>query len=240
PAGPCAVPGLAPVHQLSVGTSLLLRVPPAEHATTCFNYGLGDGEQASFLVRSGTVVGLGGAGVFTNQRLAQDDNAALAVGLLAPVDGRHVDVLVASAAGSGHSSLLDLLSPRLRWALGMLVVAFGALVWWRGRRFGRPITEDGPVQLAGSEIVVAVGDLMARAGDRDAAARQLRAGARARLGAELGLGPHAPAEEIAARARVPRQLLEDGPVPDDAALVRLGQALAGAAGPHATEPPHGN
>jgi hypothetical protein len=228
PTGPCDVPGLGGVQQLSVGSSYLLRVPPGQQATTCFSYGLGDGEQASFLVRSGSVVGLGGAGLWTNQRLAQDDNAALAVGLLAPVDGRHVDVLVASPAGSGSSSLLDILDPRLKWALGMLVVAFGALVWWRGRRFGRPITEAGPVQLAGSEIVGAVGDLMARAGTRDAAAHQLRAAARARLGAELGLGPGAPADAVAARAGVPRALLEDSPVPDDAALVRLARSLADA------------
>jgi hypothetical protein len=172
------------------------------------------------------VVGLGGAGLWTNQRLAQDDNAALAVGLLAPVDGRHVDVLVASPAGSGSHSLLDLLSPRLKWALGMLAMAFGALVWWRGRRFGRPIAESGPVQLAGSEIVVAVGDLMARAGNRDAAAHQLRDAARTRLGVELGLGPHAPPDAVAARAGVPGELLGDAPVRDDAALVRLARSLA--------------
>jgi hypothetical protein len=171
-------------------------------------------------------VGLGGAGLWTNQRLAQDDNADLAVGLLAPADGRRVDVLVPSLVGGGTQHLLDLLSPRLKWALGMLVVAFGALVWWRGRRFGRPITEAGPVQLAGSEIVVAVGDLMARAGNRDAAAHRLRDGARARLGAELGMGPYAPADAVAARAGVPRDVLEDGPVPDDRALVRVARAVA--------------
>src|SRR5579871_2422384 len=226
PTGPCALPGLADVQQLSIGPSLLLRVPPGTRATTCYGYTLSDGEHASFLVQEGSVVGLGGAGVWTNQRLDQDDNAALAIGLLAPADGRRVDVLVASAVGGGSRSLLDLLSPRLKWALGMLVVAFGALVWWRGRRFGRPITESGPVQLAGSEIVVAVGELMARAGNRDAAAHQLRAATRARLGAALGIGPGGPVDAIAARSGVPADLLADAPVGDDAALVRLAQSLA--------------
>jgi hypothetical protein len=225
PSGSCGVPSLAGVQHLSVGPSLLLRVPAGTRATTCFGYTLHDGERASFLVQQGTVYGLGGAGVWTNQRLAQDDNAALAVGLLAPVDGRRVDVLVASHAGSGSRSLLDLLSPRLKWALLMLVVASGALVWWRGRRFGKPITESGPVQLAGSEIVVAVGELMARAGTRDAAARELRSSARARLGTALGLGPAAPPGAIAAHAAGPTDLLDDAPVVDDAALVRLAQSL---------------
>jgi hypothetical protein len=237
--GSCDLPGVGTVTQLAVGPSLLLRVPPGpSQATTCFDLGTAAGEQASFVVEvpvaSGTVTGLGGAGVWINARLDQRDNAALAVGLLAPVDGAHVDVLVAAHPGSGTRSLLDLLSPRIKWALLEIVVAYGLLVWWQGRRFGRPIPEAGPVQLAGSEIVVAVGELMARTGNRDAAARQLRAGARARVGRWLGLGPQATAgliaEALAARRGVPVEravaLLGDAPVADDAALVRLAQALA--------------
>jgi hypothetical protein len=238
PAGGCDLPGLSGVEQLSVGPSLLLRVPPGVQATTCFGLQLSDGEPASFLVArpagSGLVIGLGEAGLWTNQRLGQLDNAALAVGLLAPADGAHVDVLVASRAGSGTRSVLDLLSPRIKWALVELVVAYGLLVWWRGRRLGRPIPETGPVQLAGSEIVVAVGDLMARTGNRDAAGRQLREGARARIGAWLGLGPRSSpeviAQALAARLGVPiprtMALLSDASLPDDAALVQLARALA--------------
>jgi len=238
--GPCDVQGVdGSLDRVAVGPSLLLRIPPGTTAAkTCFDTETADRERASFLVSvpvgSGTVTGLGGAGVWINQRLDQQDNAALAVGLLAPAGGARVDVLVASHAGSGTRSLLDLLSPRIKWALIMLVVAYGLVVWWQGRRFGRPIPETGPVQLAGSEIVVAVGELMARTGSRDAAARQLRAGARARIGSELGLGPRAPAELIAdalaARRGVPAArslaLLGDAPVVDDAALVRLARGLA--------------
>jgi hypothetical protein len=237
PGGGCDLPGASGVRQLSVGSSLMLRVPPGTAATTCFDYQLSDREQASFLVAvpvgSGLVVGLGGAGLWTNQRLDQLDNAALAVGLLSPADGAHVDVLVASLPGSGHRTVFDLLSPRLKWALLQLAVAFGVLAWWRGRRFGRPIPETGPVQLAGSEIVVAVGDLMARTSNRDAAARQLREGACSRIGAWLGLGPGSSpelvADALAARLGIPRArtlaLLSD-PVVDDTALVRLAQSLA--------------
>ena len=237
--GTCDLPGVRMVTQLAVGPSLLLRVPPGTaQPTMCFDLGAADGEQASFLVSipagSGTVTGLGGAGVWINSRLDQRDSAALAVGLLAPVDGVHVDVLVASHPGSGNRSLLDLLSPRIKWALLEILVAYGLLVWWQGRRFGRPIPEAGPVQLAGSEIVVAVGELMARTGNRDAAARQLRAGALSKLGSWLGLGPRASVETVAdalaARRGIPAgravALLHDAPVADDAALVSLAQALA--------------
>jgi hypothetical protein len=237
--GTCDLPAVGTITQLAVGPSLLLRVPPGAAGTaTCFDVVTADHEQASFVVAvpvgSGTVTGLGGAGVWINQRLDQQDNAALAVGLLAPVDGAHVDVLVASHPGSGNRSLLDLLSPRIKWALLLLVVAYGLLVWWQGRRFGRPIPEAGPVQLAGSEIVVAVGELMGRTGNRDAAARQLRAGARSKLGTWLGLGPRATAQlvadALAARRGIPVErtlaLLRDAPVADEAALVQLAQALA--------------
>jgi hypothetical protein len=238
PGGGCDLPGLNGVQRLSVGPSLLLRLPPGAAATTCFEYQLSNKEQASFLVAatdgSGRVVGLGGAGLWTNQRLDQLDNAALAVGLLAPTAGARVDILVASQPGSGHRSVYDLLSPRLKWALLELVVAFGVLVWWRGRRFGRPINEAGPVQLAGSEIVLAVGELMERAGNREAAARQLREGTCARVGSSLGLGtgssPVVIADALASRFGIPAArtlaLLSDAPIPDDAALVRLAQSLA--------------
>jgi hypothetical protein len=237
--GTCGLPGVGTITDLAVGPSLLLRVPPgAGSVSTCFDVVTGDHQQASFIVEvplgSGTVIGLGGAGVWINQRLDQQDNGALAVGLLAPVDAAHVDVLVASHPGSGNRTLLDLLSPRIKWALLLLVVAYGLLVWWQGRRFGRPIPEAGPVQLAGSEIVVAVGELMGRTGNRDAAARQLRAGARSKLGTWLGLGPRATpelvADALAARRGIPSDrtaaLLRDAPVADEAALVQLARALA--------------
>jgi hypothetical protein len=237
PSGDCALPGLANIQQLSVGPSLLLRVPRGEAATACYGYDTSSGDHAFFLVAvhagSGAVVGLGGAGLWTNARLDQLDNAVLAVDLLAPAGGGHVDVLV-SAPGSGRQGVFDLLSPRLKWALLELVVAFAVLVAWRGRRFGRPITESGPVQLAGSEIVSATGELMARSGNRDAAARQLRDAATARLGTALGLGPRARADVVAdalaARSGIPaartRALLDPVPLADDADLVRLAGALA--------------
>ncbi|HEY2427752.1 MAG TPA: DUF4350 domain-containing protein [Acidimicrobiales bacterium] len=235
--GPCPALGLDDVDRLAVGRSLLLRAPPVG-ATTCFNAALDDGETGSFVVvtaaGNGTVVGLGGAGVWINARLDKDENSALAVDLLTAGTNPRVDILTASRAGSGSQSVLALLDPRLKWAVLQLAVAFGALAWWRGRRLGRPVPEEDPVQIAGSEIVSAVGDLMARTASRDAAAHQLRDSARAWAGQRVGVGSTASPAHVAAAvaagigvdAGPVLALLTDAPVPDDTALVRLAQSLA--------------
>jgi len=236
PDGQCHDLGLGRLR-LSAGPSLLLRAPGTAGLTRCFPYQLSGGEEADFLLAShpgsGTVVALGGAGLWTNGRLAADDNAALAVDLLAPRPGTRVAVLVPSRAGSGHGTAYGLLGPRVRSALLQLLVAFGVLAWWRGRRLGSPVPERQPVPVAGAEIVTAVGGLLARTRNRDAAARQLRDGARRWMGERLGLGRTAPPARVAdaAAARLGRDpsgvlaLLADRPVLDDAELVRLAQSL---------------
>ena len=236
PQGPCALPGLESVGRLDVGPSDFLRPPASGSGDGCFEH---DG--AFFLVTAefghGLVVGLGGAGVWINSRLAHDDNAALAIDLLMPggaTRGARIAVLTRSQVGSGGRSVLSLLGPRVKPALLQLLIAFALLAWWRGRRFGRPVAESLPVKLAGSEIVVAVGDLLQRAGNRDAAARQLRDGLRRWLAERLGLDPHTPGDQVAAavsartgadRGRV-ADLLTDSPVGDADDLVRLAQSLA--------------
>lgn len=239
PQGLCPLLSGSGIVRLSVGPSALLRRLPRNGGTrTCFAYPVSGGDDAFFLlsrpVGRGMVVALGGAGLWTNQRLDQDDNAALAVRLLAAPGSARRAVLVPSKAGSGHRSAVGLLSPRVRTGLLQLMIAFGVLAWWRGRRLGRPVAETEPVRLAGSEIVAAVGDLLARTTNRDAAAHQLRDGARRWLGERLGLGSAAPPDQVAdaasTRAGIDRAraagLLSDAPLPDEAALVRLAQSLA--------------
>jgi len=238
PQGSCPALGLSDVDQLSVGPSLLLRRPPGSTASGCYGYTLNDGEQAWFVLSApqgrGSVVALGGAGVWTNALLGSDDNAALAVDLLEPAPGANVDILVASLVGGGNRSVLDLLSPRLKSSLIEILVSLAVLAWWRGRRLGRPVPESSVVSIAGSELVVAVGDLLARTGSRDAAARQLRHGTRAWLGERLGLGRWATADQLADvltfREGTPRDpvvaLLVDAPIADEEALVVLAQSLA--------------
>jgi hypothetical protein len=235
PTGGCAALGLGADSELSVGPSLLLRAPLTSSSVGCYGTGLSDGEQAYFVISvrvgAGEVIGLGGAGLWSNERLDQDDNAGLAVGLLTP--GR-VDLLTASPAGSGHVSAIDLLSPRLPLAVIQLLVAFLAYAWWRGRRLGEPVEELNPVAIAGSEITVAVGGLLARSGNLDAAGRLLRKGTGDAMARTIGLGRAATPEQIASglTTRSPdlaaraHALLSPGPVPDEAALTALAGSLA--------------
>jgi hypothetical protein len=129
--------------------------------------------------------------------------------------------------------LWQLLNRPTKLVLAQLLAALAAVALWRARRLGRPVTEDQPVHVAGSELTVAVGNLLARAGRRDAAASGLRADLRRWLGERLGLGRTAPANHLAAataaRAGVPVErvlaVITDQPVADDAALVELAQQI---------------
>jgi Domain of unknown function (DUF4350) len=232
--GPCPELGFGDVNRVATGGSLFLRLPPG--ATGCFPAGT---ETPAYLIVSsvtgqGRLVQLGGAGLFTNALLAKVDNSVLAVDLLLPKAGAHVAVLLRSPLGNGHHSLYSLLGRPMHLALFQLVVAFAVFAMWRGRRLGRPVTEINPAALAGSELVVASGHLLARTGRRDAAATILRGGLRKWLAARLGMAGGAPAEQLAdaAAARTPGMtrerllvLLEEGPVGSDAELIELAQSI---------------
>jgi hypothetical protein len=125
--------------------------------------------------------------------------------------------------GSGDEGLADLVPGRVRGALAQLVVAFVLYALWRGRRLGRPVPEPQPVQLEGSELVVAVGHLLQRSGDPDRAATVLRRDLHRRLTDRIGLPRGAPAEDVARAAAAVTPVAE-------------GRLLAALAGPRvATE-----
>ncbi len=96
----------------------------------------------------------------------------------------------------------------MRLALVQLVIAFVLYTWWRGRRLGKPVREPQLVQIGGSELVGAVGNLMQQTHDPDRAARLLRGDLRRRLAERLGLPPDSNpdviAEVTAARSGVDR------------------------------------
>jgi hypothetical protein len=230
--GPCPVAGLDDVGRVDTGGSLFLRLPSA--ATGCF--AAGDGY---LLVTEGAgrgrFYGLGGAGAFTNALLAKDDNSVLAADLLLPRPGASVAIMLRSPVGGGRRSLWQLLNRPTKLALAQLLVAVVFVGLWRARRLGRPVREDQPVQVAGSELTVAVGNLMARAGRRDAAGAMLRLGLRRWLGQRLGLGPSATpaqvADATATRTAIRHDrlliLLQDSPVVSDADLLELAQSIEG-------------
>jgi hypothetical protein len=232
--GPCPELGLGDVNRVATGGSYFLRLPPG--AVGCFP---ADAQTPAFLLVSsvigrGRLVQLGGAGLFTNALLAKVDNSVLAADLLLPRANAHIAVLLRSPLGNGHHSLYSLLGRPMHLALFQLGVAFAVFALWRGRRLGRPVTETNPVALAGSELVVASGHLLARTGRRDAAATILRAGLRKWLAARLGMPVHSADDQLAdaAAARTPGMsrerlvaLLVERPVASDAELVELAQSI---------------
>src|SRR6266536_1130108 len=182
---------------------------------------------------SGTVVRLGGASALVNQRINRTDNAVLIVGLLSPAPGPEVVVLRPPPPGGGSKGLSDLIAPRVKLTLVQLVVAFLLLALWRSRRLGRPVTEPTAVRIPGSELVVAVGNLLQRARHRGQAAAllagDLRRGLTERLGLPAAAPPEQVADTVAARTGLDRDRVLAAlqpPTPrDEAALVALAQAI---------------
>jgi hypothetical protein len=226
----CGLPALRDAARVAPAGGLLFEVPPG--ATACYPR---EDEGAWLLaqpVGAGTVVRLGGVAALTNEHLDDEDNAQLVAGLLAPSPGTRVAVLRPPPPGGGGRDLADLIAPQVRSAVWQLVIAFVVLALWRGRRLGRPVPEPQPVQIPGSELVVAVGNLLQRSKSRRQAGAILADDLRRTLAARLGLPASAAPEQVAdvaaARAGVDRnrilRVLSASPR-GEAELVAFGQTV---------------
>ncbi len=250
--GTCTIDALRGVGQVDQGVSssydLLFLIPVTDaagvvdrQAQVCFAT-----DQGAFVTvqpeGKGQIVSVASGAPFLNRYLGRADNAVLAVDLLAPTPGTRVALLTDQAfgVGGGGGGGLDVLgsvgrvlTPGLRlllFQLGLAVVVYGLA---RGRRLGRPVAEPQPVQIAGSELVSAVGNLLQQLKSPDSAGVVLRADLRRRLCDRLGLPRDAPAEivaeTVAARTGHDRELvltvLTDRPITDDRGLVELAQQI---------------
>ncbi len=226
----CSVLALRGADRVVAPDGVLMPVP--RRATGC--YSRPDG---SWLVvdpqGDGTLVVIGGAGAFTNSQLGRADNAVLAANLLAPSSETHLAVLWVQRAGSGEKSLTDLVPAGVKLGMVQLALAFVLVVLWRGRRLGRPVVEEQPVTIEGSETVSAVGRLLQRARARPQAAQILREDLRHTLAVRRGLPPDAPSDQVAdvaaarfgvARERVLGVLAGADPAGEDA-LVGLAESV---------------
>jgi Domain of unknown function (DUF4350) len=225
----CGLPALRDAARVAAPGGVVFEVPAG--SVGCYPRGKGSWLVAQPL-GAGTVVRLGGASALVNQQLGKADNAVLAASLLAPAAGTRVTVLAPPPPGGGSRGLADLVAPRVKLAMVQLLVAFVVLALWRARRLGRPVVEPQPVQLPGSELVVAVGTLLQRARGRGQAAGLLADDLRRTLAERLGLPASAPPEQVAdaaaARTGVPRErvlaALTAAPR-DEAGLVALAHAV---------------
>jgi hypothetical protein len=233
--GRCDEPALAGLDRLETG-DLGVRYEVAPGSRSCF----GD-EASAFVVVSevgdGNLVAVGGGTVFTNADLDEADAAGLAVALMAPEPGGRVVLLQPPAVGPDGAAtdrdLFDALPGGARLAMAQLLVAFVVYAASRARRLGRPVPEEQPVAIAGSELVLAVGNLLQRTRSPARAAAVLSDDLRRHLAERLGLPPTAPpavvADVAAARSAVPRDrvlaVLAPPPVRTDADLLDLAQAV---------------
>ena len=177
---------------------------------------------------------LGSAEFLTNDRLGQDGNASLALGLLRPAD-RVLWLLPGTPApGTGRKTLHELLPEG--FLEGALQLAFaGVLVALsRARQLGRVVQEQLPVVVRGSEAIEGRGRLYRSTRARPQAAAVLRAATLDAAARRLALGP-SPGQDVLLQALTERTgrgaaelgLLLYGPPPaDDAALVALADALS--------------
>ncbi len=181
---------------------------------------LGDGSRAlvaRVATGEGEVIGLGSPEMFTNIEMGAPapgeavsfipDNAVLAQRLLAPEGVKEVAVVrsgaVTGSIVSGQKGLGDFVSPGVKLALGELVVVALLYVWFRARRHGRPVVEARPVEVASSELVDAVGNLLERQGDPGRAAARIRHRTSVEMRRRLALPPESSvavvATQVAAR-----------------------------------------
>lgn len=230
--GTCSIAALEDVGPVEGGAAVRYEVGPV--ADRCF----ADGDGAFVVARddgAGTVVAVGGAAFLTNELLDERDNAVLAAALLAPDQGttvRFVDPPL--PAGGGDKTLADLVPGGVERGLVQLGVAFVLYAVWRSIRLGRPVPEDLPVDIAGSELVAAVGRLLSRTQSPGAAADTIRGELRRALRARVGVPPGADARTlaavVAARGRIDEarvlEAIDDRPVTTDAELAALARAAA--------------
>lgn len=226
----CDVAAFEGINRVRTGGSPLFVVP--DDAVGCFTV-----RDAAWLLitdrGSGTVVTTGAPTFLINSFIGDVDNAALAAAVLAPRPGTRVGILrpdFATADAQGEpTSLIDLIPGQLIGAFLQLTLAFLIVVLWRMRRLGKPVSEPQLVQLAGSELVIAMGNLLQRTGSRQRAAELLREDFRRSISHRLGLPRDLPAQELAEVAADRTGADADrilgvlaGPAPgDDAGLVAL-------------------
>ncbi|QFG69106.1 DUF4350 domain-containing protein [Ornithinimicrobium pratense] len=172
---------------------------------------------------------------WTNARITEESNAALALRLLGGSE-RLVWVLPqpGDAGLDAPAGLWDVLPRHLTswvWLLGAAVLA---LALWQGRRLGPVVVEPLPAVVPAGETTRSRGRLYRQARDREHALAAIRAGTRRRLAPLLGLPPASDQDRLVAAVaeatgrsatEVAALLAQAGPVTTDDALVTGARAL---------------
>jgi hypothetical protein len=232
PAPDCSLPAAANAGPVGLLGAAVYKAPAG--ATTCY-FGDGRPSLVQLPVNGANVTVLGSADPFTNERLAEDGNAALGMNLL----GSRSSVIwllpepPPSGAG-GHKSFTELVPFGVKLAVLQAVIAVVLVALWRSRRLGPVVVEPLPVVVRSAEAVEGRARLYRARQARDRAAMALRAGTLERLTAMLGM-PNSAATDPAMATEIIAGIAAHtgqthaaigaalyGPPPmDDAELVRL-------------------
>ncbi len=189
---------------------------------------------------SGQQITLIGSGApFMNASLANEGNAALALGVLGDSPKllwwtpSPVDVPTSTTPKAANQSLRSLLPAGITWASWYLLPLLAITMLWRGRRMGRLSTEPLPITVRAIETTLGRATLYRRTRGRGRAAQILRAATVRRLAVRWGLPRTSPPELVAAAiahalGQSEQSVLDllIGPDPvSDLDLVRLAQRL---------------
>lgn len=216
-------------------------IMPTSPSTTaaCFLIGEGYGLVAE-PVGSGEIVVTGIADALINANIRDRGHARLAAALLAPdasEGSARLAVLWDDPDGprtlGGDVDLLDLVPTGTRAAGGLLVAAAVVFALSRARRHGGVVDETPAVRVPGSELALAIGDLLQRHEHVDEAARRLRTDVRGDVARALSLPADTPPDvlvEILATRYPDLQglpsVLLDRPIESDDDLRRLAGSIA--------------
>jgi len=229
----CDVPAVRKAGTVS-GASILYDASEADGATACLRHDRGAAlVQLDDGGRRTTI--LGAAAALENGTITRDGDAALALNLLG--SHHHLVWYLPGAAdlqdGGSTRSLADLTPPWVTPFAVLLLAGVLAAAFWRGRRMGRVVIENLPVEVRASETMEGRARLYERAGARGHALDAIRIGTASRLARLLGMPRTASVDEIAnavadALGR-PRPeiaaILRDALPRGDADLVALSDAL---------------
>ncbi len=196
--------------------------------------GSGDGVYSLIELDDGStrLVVLGATLALTNERIIEEGNAALALGLLG--ENERLVWYLPSFADVESTATIEELTPG--WVgpiMVLLALVFVLAAVWRGRRLGPLVVENLPVTVKSSETMLGRARLYEKSSARLRALDALRVGSIQRLATACGLPRVATVDEVitavaeltGAQAPVIRSLLVDADPQTDRDLVAYSDAL---------------